>query len=56
MFRGFPVKIEIFEGPLDLLLHLVRRQELEIAEIQIALITEDYLRHLEALRDRKSVV
>lgn len=49
MFRGFPVKIEIFEGPLDLLLHLVRRQELEIAEIQIALITEDYLRHLETL-------
>lgn len=50
-FRGYPVKIEIFEGPLDLLLHLVRREEVEVAEVQIAAITEAYLRHIEALAE-----
>jgi segregation and condensation protein A len=49
-FTGFPVKIEIFEGPLDLLLHLVRRQEVEIAEVQVSSITDDYLRYLETLQ------
>jgi len=48
-FRGFPIKIEIFEGPLDLLLHLVRKQDVEITEVQIARITEDYLGALQAM-------
>jgi len=51
LFRGFPVKIEIFEGPLDLLLHLVRRQEVEIAEVRVSEITVEYLRYLGALAE-----
>lgn len=49
LFSGFPVRLEVFEGPLDLLLHLVRRQEVEIAEVRIAAITDEYLRTLEAM-------
>jgi len=48
-FTGYPVSIEIFEGPLDLLLHLVRRREVEIAEVRVGLITDDYLRYLETM-------
>lgn len=49
LFSGFPVRIEIFEGPLDLLLHLVRRQEVEIHEVELARITDDYLRYLDTM-------
>jgi len=38
---------EIFEGPMDLLVHLVRKNELDIYDIPIALITEQYLEYLE---------
>ena len=38
---------EIFEGPMDLLVHLVRKNELDIYDIPIALITEQYLQYLE---------
>src|SRR5437899_12000989 len=40
---AFPVKLEMFEGPLDLLLHLIRRNEVSIHDIPIALITAQYL-------------
>jgi segregation and condensation protein A len=50
-YTGFPVKIEIFEGPLDLLLHLVRRQELEIAEVSVAAVTDEYLRYLHTMAE-----
>jgi len=38
---------EIFEGPMDLLVHLIRKNELDIYDIPIALITEQYLEYLE---------
>jgi len=38
---------EIFEGPMDLLVHLIRKNELDIYDIPIALITEQYLAYLE---------
>lgn len=38
---------EIFEGPMDLLVHLVRKNELDIYDIPIALITEQYLQYIE---------
>jgi segregation and condensation protein A len=41
------VSLDQFEGPLDLLLHLVKRQELDIHDIPIALITAQYLDYLE---------
>ncbi len=46
----YSVELELFEGPLDLLLHLVRRHELEILDIPIAFITEKYLEYLDLMR------
>src|SRR6266480_570833 len=40
---AFPVKLENFEGPLDLLLHLIKKNEVIIHDIPIALITAQYL-------------
>jgi segregation and condensation protein A len=40
---AFPIKLSNFEGPLDLLLHLIRKHELDIHDIPIALITAQYL-------------
>jgi segregation and condensation protein A len=37
------VRLDIFEGPLDLLLHLIRKHEIDISDIPIALITQQYL-------------
>lgn len=43
------VQLNIYEGPLDLLLHLIRKNELDIADIPIATITEQYLEALELM-------
>ena len=45
----FSAKLPIYEGPLDLLLHLVRKRELDILAIPIAEILEQYLEYLEIL-------
>lgn len=45
----FRVDLDVFRGPLDLLLYLVRKHEVEITDIPIALITDQYLKHLEVL-------
>ena len=42
------VKLEVFEGPLDLLLHLIKKNEVQITDIPIATITDQYLAALEA--------
>lgn len=47
--EGYKVQLEIFEGPLDLLLHLIRQQEIDIYDIPIAHITRQYLEYLEIL-------
>ena len=46
----YRVKLEIFEGPLDLLLHLVKQNHLEIDSIPIAVITDQYLKYLELMQ------
>lgn len=46
---GYQVKLDAFEGPLDLLLHLIEKQELDIHDIPIAVITEQYLDYLKAM-------
>jgi segregation and condensation protein A len=48
-FSGHRVRIQIFEGPLDLLLHLVQREEIEASEIDLVRITEQFLRYLETM-------
>ncbi|WP_440995949.1 segregation and condensation protein A [Arhodomonas sp. SL1] len=45
------VFLEAFEGPLDLLLYLIRRQNLDILDIPIAEITRQYMRYIELMRD-----
>jgi segregation and condensation protein A len=47
----YRVKLEVFEGPLDLLLHLIKREEVEIVDIPIATITDQYLAHLDVMRN-----
>ena len=48
---AFPVKLESFEGPLDLLLHLIRKNEVNIHDIPIALITQQYLDAIALLQE-----
>ena len=46
-----PVKLEVYEGPLDLLLDLIRKQEINIYDIPIAKITQQYLDYLRLLEE-----
>ncbi len=46
---GYKVELEVFEGPLDLLLHLVRKHELDIMDIPIAFVTDKYLEYLDLM-------
>ena len=50
-YRAHPVKVGDFEGPLDLLLHLVRAHEVDITDIPIVTITEQYNEYLEMMRE-----
>jgi len=45
------VRLETFEGPLDLLLHLIKKNEINIYDIPIAIITEQYLEYLNMMRE-----
>ncbi|HML94232.1 MAG TPA: segregation/condensation protein A [Thermodesulfobacteriota bacterium] len=45
------VKVQLFEGPLDLLLHLIKKNEVDIYDIPIAVITEQYIEYLEFMKD-----
>ena len=47
----YQVRIENFEGPLDLLLHLIKKNEINIYDIPIAMIAQQYLAYLEAMKD-----
>ena len=47
---AYEVKLEIFEGPMDLLLHLIRKNEVDIFDIPIATITDQYLAYLEMMK------
>jgi segregation and condensation protein A len=43
---AYQVKLEVFEGPFDLLLHLIARRQVDVTEIDLAEITADFLAHL----------
>jgi segregation and condensation protein A len=53
METDYKVKLEIFEGPLDLLLYLIKRDEIDIYDISIERITRQYLEYLEAFKELK---
>jgi len=46
----YQVKLEVFEGPLDLLLHLIKKDEVDIYDIPIATITQQYLSYLDLMQ------
>jgi segregation and condensation protein A len=48
---GITIKLDAFEGPLDLLLHLIKKDEIDIWDIPIARITEQYLEYLRLMND-----
>lgn len=47
----YEVKLEVFEGPLDLLLHLITRQRVDIYDVSLATITEEYLAALDQMAE-----
>ncbi len=48
---SWPVHLPLFEGPLDLLLHLIEREELDISEISLVAVTDQYIRAIEGLEE-----
>ncbi len=46
----YKVKLEVFEGPLDLLLYLIKREEVDIYEVSLERITQQYLEFMEAFK------
>jgi len=48
---SYKVKLPVFEGPFDLLFHLVQKQEIDIWSISIAEITDQYLRYLQTMEE-----
>src|SRR5699024_4698656 len=50
MNRTYEVKLEAFEGPLDLLLHLINRMEIDIYDIPVADITDQYMHYIHAMQ------
>jgi segregation and condensation protein A len=46
----YTFRLEMFEGPLDLLLHLINKNELDITNVPIALITDQYLEYLKLMK------
>lgn len=49
---AIPVKLEAFEGPLDLLLHLIEKNKIDIYDIPIVEITEQYLLYIKQMQER----
>ena len=51
ILEAYPVRLQNFEGPLDLLLHLIKQHELSIYDIPIALITQQYLDYIDLMQE-----
>lgn len=49
---SYQVHLPVFDGPLDLLLHLIEREELDITRVSIAQVTDQFLTYLRALQER----
>lgn len=51
LHTGYSVHLDKFDGPLDLLLHLIRKNELDICDISIAVITRQYLDYIKLMKE-----
>lgn len=50
MHEGYKVKLDTFEGPLDLLLHLINQYEIDIYDIPVAQITQQYMEYIHTMQ------
>ena len=53
---SYRIRLEQFEGPLDLLLHLIKKNEINIYDIPMALITKQYLEHINLMKSLNLVI
>jgi segregation and condensation protein A len=51
VLNDYPVRLQSFEGPLDLLLHLIKKNEVNIYDIPIVLVTQQYLEYLDLMSE-----
>jgi len=51
ILESYPVRLENFEGPLDLLLHLIKQHQVSIYDIPIALVTQQYLDYIDVMQE-----
>jgi segregation and condensation protein A len=51
VLEAYPVRLDNFEGPLDLLLHLIKKNELNVYDIPIVLVTQQYLEYIELMQE-----
>lgn len=51
MHEHYHIRLESFEGPMDLLLHLIKKNELDIQNISISLITSQYLEYINLMKE-----
>src|SRR6187397_101596 len=51
ILEAYPVRLQNFEGPLDLLLHLIKKNEVNIYDIPITLITAQYLEYIDLMKE-----
>jgi len=49
--NDYRVNLEVFEGPLDLLMHLIKKNDLDVYDIPVAFVLEEYMRYLDTLRE-----
>jgi len=50
---GYSVSLPVFNGPLDLLLRMIEREELDITRVALAQVTDQYIRHISGLKERR---
>src|SRR5205809_6606265 len=51
ILEAYPVRLDKFEGPLDLLLHLIKQHEVDIYDIPIAAVTAQYLEYIDMMQE-----
>lgn len=52
--KGFKVETHVFEGPLDLLLHLIEREELDITKLSLVQVTKPFLEYIQGLQEKQA--
>src|SRR6476646_10003743 len=51
ILEAYPVRLQNFEGPLDLLLHLIKKNELNVYDIPITTITSQYIEYIDVMQE-----